>query len=368
MATNINLTLEDLIAAISALAGQSEACCEVGGQVIDDPPSDGEVIYGPGQDYPDAESYFNAKCSSANAIYDTVRGIIDWLRDNNVDLKAGVLGSITTALVLGLALSGPVGWAIQLSGVVITVLAGFIIKSVLDFIDVLDALDDVHQELVVGLYNADSAKTAKENFLTVLDGATPSPGTIEMTLIGLLLPGSVLNQLFVPRPDVGSYESPDPVDCGASILQVWSFTAGLDSWTHDDIGEENKPSTAAWNSLKQAIRTDYVIDDDPGGSIHEYTSPAISTAVTPGATCQLDYSVTSDGQRTRFYLEVKYSDASIEFVIIDTAGGAGTVILTLTQSKTIDQVRIEGGRLWGWTEAPSTYFEYIFEVRIFGAG
>ncbi|KKK90531.1 hypothetical protein LCGC14_2722080, partial [marine sediment metagenome] len=153
-----------------------------------------------------------------------------------------------------------------------------------------------------------------------------------------------------------------------SILQVGSFTAGLDSWTHADIGEGNKPSTAAWNSLKQAIRTDYVIDDDPGGSIHEYTSPAISTAVTPGATCQLDYSVTSDGQRTRFYLEVEYSDASIEFVIIDTAGGAGTVILTLTQSKTIDQVRIEGGRLWEWTEAPSTYFEYIFEVRIFGAG
>ena len=368
MATNINLTLEDLIAAISALAGQSEACCEVGGQVIDDPPSDGEVIYGPGQDYPDAESYFNAKCSSSNAIYDTVRGMIDWLRDNNVDLKLGALGSITTALVLGLALAGPVGWALQLSGVVITVLAGFIIKSIFDFIDMLDGLDDVHQELVVGLYNADSAETARANFLTVFEGASPSPSSLELTLTGFLLPGSVLNQLFVPRPDVGSYESPDPIDCGASILQVWSFTAGLDSWTHADIGEGNKPSTAAWDSLKQAIKTDFTVDDDPGGSVHEYTSPAISIAVTPGATCQLDRSTTSDGLETGIYLEVKYSDASIEWIIAPKTSSAGTVILTLTQSKSIVQVRCEAARLWEWTETPSTHFQHIFEVRIFGAG
>lgn len=367
MATNINQTLEDLIDAL-------EACCEagagrgaVGGQQIDDPPSDGVVVYGEGEDYPDAESYFNAKCSAANGIYDTVRGTIDWLRDNNVDLKAGVLGSITTALILGLTLSGPVGWALQLSGVVITVLAGFIIKSVVDFIDMLDGLDDVHQELVVGMYNADSAETARDNFLTVFAGATPSPSSIELTLTRLLLPGSVLNQLFVPRPDVGSYESPSPIDCGASILQVWTFASGLDSWTHDDIGSEQHPSTAAWNALKEAIKTDFTVTDEAGGTVHEYTSPAISIAVTPGATCQLDYSATSDGLNLRKYLEVEYSDASIESIIVDPGGVSGTVILTLTQSKSIVQVRVESLRQWEWTEAPSTHFDYIYEVRIFGA-
>lgn len=368
MATNINQALTDLIAAIEGLSGQSEACCEVGGQQIDDPPSDGTVVYGEGEDYPDAESYFNAKCSAANGIYDTVRGIIDWLRDNNVDLKAGVLGSITTALVLGLALSGPVGWALQLSGVVLTVLAGFIIKSVLDFIDMLDGLDDVHQELVVGLYNAASAEIARDNFLTVFEGATPGPGLVELTLTRLLLPGSVLNQLFVPRPDVGSYESPDPIDCGASILQVWSFAAGLQGWTHADAGSEQHPTTAAWNALYEAIKTNFTITDEAGGGGRDYWSPAISIAVTPGATVQLDYSATSDGLAVLHYLEVTYSDASTESIIAPRTEKSGTVILTLTQSKTITEVKIEDLRQWEWTEAPSTFYKYIYEVRIFGAG
>lgn len=233
MATNINQTLEDLIAAISSLAGQSEACCEVGGQVIDDPPSDGEVSVGEGEDYPDAESYFNAKCSAANGIYDTVRGMIDWLRDNNVDLKLGALGAITTALVLGLALAGPVGWALQLSGAVITVLAGFIAKSIFNFIDMLDGLDAVHEELVLALYNAADAETAKADFLTAFEGAVPSPTGPELTLTGLLLPGSVLNQLFVPRPDVGDYESPDPISCPTAWTHTFDFTVSNGGWTND---------------------------------------------------------------------------------------------------------------------------------------
>ena len=368
MATNINLTLEELIAAISALAGQSEACCEVGGQVIDDPPSDGEVIYGPGQDYPDAESYFNAKCSSANAIYDTVRGMIDWLRDNNVDLKLGVLGSITTALVLGLALAGPVGWALQLSGVVITALAGFIIKSIFDFIDMLDGLDDVHEELVLTLYNATDAETAKANFLTVFDGATPGPSSLEVTLVGLLLPGSVLNQLFVPRPDVGSYESPDPVDCGAAILQVWSFTSGFDSWTFADLSDSGSSASRSYDATSRAIEIELVLEASPwksaaGGN----TSPTVSIAVTPGASVQLDYGPTSDASGRKIALSAEYSDATDESAIINTASG-GTLLLTLTQSKTIAKIIIVVSRSTEGTTEGSTHDSDLLEVRIFGAG
>lgn len=367
MATNINQTLEDLIDAL-------EACCEegagrgvVGGQQIDDPPSDGTVVYGEGEDYPDAESYFNAKCSAANGIYDTIVGTVDWLRDNNVDLKAGVLGSITTALILALTLAGPVGWAMQLSGVVITVLAGFIVKSVIDFIDMLDGLDDVHEELVLALYNASSAETARDNFLTIFNGATPSPSTIELTLTRLLLPGSVLNQLFTPRPDVGSYESPDPIDCGASLLAVWSWPADYQSWTYTDLSVSGHSATRTHSVPKGAIKMTFDVIDFPGGPVGEHVSPVISIAVTPGASVQLDYSETSDAPSTSTkYIEVTYTDDSVEWTLVRNST-AGTLLLTLTQSKTIKKVLIEGLRLWDWEEQTSNHFEYYYEVRIFGA-
>lgn len=367
MATNINQTLEDLIAAISGLAGQSEACCEVGGQQIDDPPSDGTVVYGEGEDYPDAESYFDAKCSSSNGIYDTVAGMVDWLRDNNVDLKAGVLGSITTAIILGLALSGPVGWAIQLSGVVITVLAGFIIKSVVDFIDMLDGLDDVHEELVLAMYNAADTNTARENFLTIFAGATPNPSSIELTLTRFLLPSSVLNQLFVPRADVGSYESPDPVDCGAAILAAWSFPSDYQSWTFVDLSDPGSSATRSYDAVEEAIENELIVASLPYERAEgENTSPAIAIAVTPGASVQADYGPTSDGTLQGVDLIAEYSDATEESASVSTAT-VGTLILTLTQSKTINAIVVKFARQTSGTSKGSTHDTDLLEVRIFGA-
>lgn len=366
MATNINETLEDLIAAVSALAGQSEACCEVGGQQIDDPPSDGSFSVGEGEQFPDYETYFNAKCNVSNGIFDTIVGTVEWLRDNNVDLKAGLMGSVTTAIIMGLALSGPVGWAIQLSGVVITVLAGFIIKSVLDFNDLLDGLDSVHEELVQALYSATNPDIAETNFLAMLDTGTPSPSVPERTLVAWMLNGTMLNQLFTPRDDVALYNSPDGIDCAGSPSYIWNFATGFEGWTFADESTGSSSATRTYDALYKGIKQTTIVADveDERGKGH-HTSPTVAIPVLGGNHVEFHYSATSDGEEISIDTKVTFTN---ENTYTDWGHGAGPgwEVLDLPAAGTIAKVEVWLSRGEAETEGADDFTVLLTEVRVVG--
>lgn len=228
--------LDDVINALQCACEGMTVLAEKSSEIeqeIDPPPSNGDISVGPGEQFPDEAAYFSAKCSVANGIYDTVLETVQWLDDNNVDLLAGTFGGVTTGLVTALLGAGPVGWAIVLISSATAALASFLIRYAVNFFDLKEALVDVHSECVLALYNASDTSAARTEFIAAAEGATQPITPIESDLLGLLLSGKMLNQLFGPRPDVGSYESPNPINCPTSWLHTFDFTVSNGGWTND---------------------------------------------------------------------------------------------------------------------------------------
>ena len=144
-----SMAVEQLLDCICQATTELVKLGVLAGQKVEVAASDGEVDVGPDEQFPDQESYLVAKCNAANAIYDTVLGTVQWLETNNIDLLGGVLGGMTTALAMGLLISGPVGWAVTLAAVTITGITTYLISNVIDFADLEAALIDVHDELVL---------------------------------------------------------------------------------------------------------------------------------------------------------------------------------------------------------------------------
>lgn len=363
MADTINETLENLRAAIELAA----ACCEAGqsvtGQEIDDPPSDGIVEVGEGQQFETQEDYLDAKCNAANGIFDTTREMLDWLDVNSVDINAGLFGGWTTAIVLGLLVSGPVGWAVTLSGVLVSSLAAFAVAKALDFESAVDAMDDVHDELVLSLFNASDSETALTSFMATLATASGPPGTVMQQFIKFLIGDKVLNQLFNPRSDVATYTSPSPVDCGGAILQTWDFDSDFESWTFVDDSEVNGLAVRSYNATAESIATQ--LTSTSARSTGTHTSPALAIAVVAGASVQFDYSQSSDGLNWGKSIIATYSDMS-EFQITRTNDkGPSTLILTLPSAGTLASIDIITTRGNG-ARTPYDIDVQILEVRVIG--
>lgn len=213
MASNIHQTLEDLVECLCNLNNETT-------QAIDDPPFDGEVATGPDEQFPTLSEYEVAKCNAANGIYDTVKGIVNWLKVNNVDLLAGLFGGVTSGLLIGLALAGPVGWAVAITGGIMGGVAAFLIKFAINFTDLESAITEQHEEAVQVLFEAGSTTQAKANFIAVIDDATTPITPIEVSLLQLIISSTMINQLFEPRSDLATYVSPDPVDCTAFCSRI----------------------------------------------------------------------------------------------------------------------------------------------------
>ena len=98
----------------------------------------------------------------------------------------------------------------------------------------------------------------------------------------------------------------------------------------------------------------------------EWESPVVAIAITPGAAVQADYSAASEGFRQGVEVVVTYTDVTTER-IAQTREGAGTMILTLTQSKTIERVAVVLNRGHAVNPASDNYFTLIPEVRVIGA-
>lgn len=347
---------------ILAASEEEAARAEAEGTTSDIPPSDGSVSVGPGEKFPTQEAYYNAKCNVANGVFDTVLGSIDWLDGNATGLLAGVFGAVTSGLLFGLVLSGPVGWGIILADATIGAISAILLGYVLNFGDISDALGEQHTELVTVLYNSGNAIQAKENFLIELDNAATPTTAIEQELVQLMLTNSVLNQLFDIGDTVGGYESPSPIACG-SVLQRWPFTASGEGWTFRDDSDGSYSASGAWNSGVQAWRINIVGIGEPVGPRGEgrIFITGLAVAVDVGNSVQFDYGATSDGVSMGRNIKVIFSDATEQYYAPPSTSGAGTAVLSIEASKTIAEIEVGVGRSWG---VPFDAYRDINEVRI----
>ena len=230
-----NMAVEDLLECICEAIGTMAEQSESEGQAAEGTPSDGDVPIGPGEKFPTVQAYLDAKCNAANGIFDTIRGKVQWLQDNNVDLLAGIFGGVTSGLLVAIAISGPVGWAWALVGSVITGLASYLVRFAVNFSDLGDALDDTHDECVQSLFDAANTNLAEAAFIVAVEAGAPPITPVEVGLLNIMLSVELLNQLFDPRSDLISYESPDPYVC-SGWSETFDFTIDDQGWENDATG------------------------------------------------------------------------------------------------------------------------------------
>lgn len=366
MAVNINATLENLRIALEENTAGAGECCAAGGSKTGSPPSEEVPEYGnPGDKYPDAESFFDARCNGANAVYDTILGSIEWFDDNHIDLKAGALGGLTTGLVVMALSSGPVGWALVAGSTVVAGMAAWVVAEILDFEELAQSLDNVHDDLVSALYNAQDVPTARANFIEILGGATPDPDDNVLFLIQLMLNEDVLNQVFNPRSDVATYVSPDPVDCGGVIVR-WDFDADTESWTFRDDSTANASAVGSYDGTNEALSHAQIIVAGGSGRVTRAVdvSPVLAQVVGAGNSVQADHDAVSDGIVVSRKLTVTYTDTS-EYVAVKPGHiGAGTIILSLTEPGTIEEIELETSRSNGASSTGYSFTTKTLEVRI----
>ncbi len=357
----VEALLECVCAGINALVELGV----LGGQDIEVAPSDGQVDVGPDEQFPDQESYFDAKCNASNAIYDTVLATVQWLEVNNIDLLGGLLGGMTTALAMALLISGPVGWAVTLAGVTVTGITTFLISEAIDFSDLEDALVDVHEELVLSLFNASNTLVAEDNFIAAIAASSEPTTGIERDLVRLLLSSDLLNLLFDPRQDVGVYESPSPIDCGAGLLQVWSFVASGEGWTFRDDSDGTYSASGLWLSGgEEAWEVSIVGLGTPPGPKAKGTIyiDGLAIAVPAGSSVQLDFGAGSGGLKHDKHIRVVFSDVT-ELEVSVLGQPAGTLVLTIPTAKTIAEIECFTQRNEGIPFNTSIDFN---EVRVVG--
>ncbi len=364
--------LDDLITALQCICEQNTIMAaktaEIA-QAIDALLSDGVVSVGPGEQFPDQGAYFDAKCNVSNAIFDTLRDMFQWLQDNSTDLLAGILGGVMSGLVLGLDTSGPVGWAVAKIDSALTAIASFVVNANVGFQDVVDALDDTQTECVRALFNANDSLTARTNFIAAVEDGLPPITAADSRLVNLLLTGEMLNQLFDPRSDLAGYQSPAPVDCGSALLQLWTFPVDQESWTFRDDSSANASATGSYNSSEEALQIDHIIV--AGGTFRTtrgvIVSPTIAEPITPGASVQWDYGAPSDAIIIDHKLTVIYTDATSEEIQGPNTTSAGTLVLTLTESKSIETIEGLVVRSNGSSTEGFSFTQLTFEVRVYSA-
>jgi len=355
-------------ALLECICAATNALVELGvlaGSKVETAPSDGEISVGPDEQFPDQESYYIAKCNASNAIYDTVLATVQWLEVNNIDLLGGLLGGMTTALGLGLLISGPVGWAVTLAAVTITGITTYLISQAVDFADLEAALVDVHEELVLSLFNASNTLVAKSSFMAAIAASSEPTTGVERDLVGLMLSSDMLNLLFDPRQDVGDYQSPSPVNCGSGLLQVWSFVASGEGWAFRDDSDGTYSASGEWLSGGEEaweITLVGVGGPNPTKAKGVIYINSLSIAAVAGGSVQMDFGPLSSGPSSSKHIKVVYSDLS-EYEASVPGQGAGTVVLSLTDPGTIETIEVWVQRAWSTS---FTMTMEIQEVRVMG--
>lgn len=274
----------DLVEAINGLTAVAQTmveCCqtssETSSQDGDSTPHDGVVSVGqPGDQFPDEDAFSDAKCNAANASFDTIRDFMIVLGEQIDTIKLGF--GITSGLIALAAIAGPASWAIFGISAVVISMAYHLLTYTVDYTDMEDALDDVHSELVLALYNSTNTQTAKDDFLTELANSTPALSVPETALISMMLTSQLLNQLFEPRSDVAVYASPDPIACTdpdpiITVTGTDTPDANIDGTQFDLVSVEEGGIDIVKVSITAPMgfpcvnyNIEIVSMDDPGGS------------------------------------------------------------------------------------------------------
>lgn len=223
------LALQSLQLALTTLI---ESCCkaQAGTQEgADSPPETGQVETGePGAQFGNTAEYLDAKCKSANGIFDTIRNVYQTFDEENVDAIVEGGGSVIGILFALLALIGPGGWAIIGVAGAIAGMATALLGGSLDFEDLVTALDDVKDEIIQAMYDASSPEAARQGFLTEYALASPTPTSTELAFTKTILTNMLLNNLF----DVGNqflqYTPPAPYVCASNIWVIQRGTPTTD--------------------------------------------------------------------------------------------------------------------------------------------
>ena len=360
-----DMSVEELLECICATNTALVEQGTLAGSAVAEVASDGDVTVGPGEQFPDQKSYFDAKCNTANAIFDTILGMVDWLDDNDVDLLAGLFGGVTSGLLVAIAITGPMGWAWAVVGGLVTGIAGYLVRLTVNFSDLSAALGDTQDECVLALYNASDTSTAAAGFLAAAEAGSPAITSVESGLLGMFLVSDLLNNLFAPREDISQYVSPSPVDCGAAVLQVWSFEASGEAWAFRDDSDGTYSASGLWLSGgEEAWETTLVgLGTGPGpkakGTIY---IDGLSLAAQIGGSVQVDFGALSGGPSSSKHVKVIYGDLS-EYEASVPGTGAGTVVLSLTVAGTIETIETWVQRNW---ENAFTFSMEFEEVRVFG--
>ncbi len=244
-------------------------------------------------------------------------------------------------------------------------LTTYLIARVINFEDLTDAMADVHDELVLALFNASDAITAKASFLTVLESSSVPTTGIEHGLVKLMLTNDLLNQLFDPRGDTATYQSPSPVDCGASLLQVWSFVASGEGWSFRDDSTGAYSASGAWNSGAEAWTITIVGPGTGTGPRAEGTIliTGLSIAIPAGGSIQFDHGATGDGVIASRKVKAIFSDVTEQEFQPSSTKTAGTVVMTVPSAKTIAEIEVSIGRNWS---NPFNTTRDVLEVRVIG--
>lgn len=323
---------------------------------------DGEVQVGPGQQFPDQASYFDAKCNVANGIFDTIREMMTWLDGNAVDVIAGSFGGVTSGLISGLETASPLGWAINKAVSAVVALAAGVIGLVVDYGDIVDAMDDVKTEAILGLFNASTGVAAENNFITALSAGTPVLTAAELSFTRAMLTNDMLNQLFSPRSDIVNYEASSPVVCGAT-LALWTFAASGQGWTFRDDSTGSYSASGAWNSGEEAWRINIVGPGTPVGPFARGTIflTGLSIAVGVGNSVEFDHSAASDSVITARRIKVIFSDATEQTFDAPATFTAGTAVMSIAASKTISEIEVSFARNWAF---PFNATRDVLEVRV----
>lgn len=366
--TMASTCLDDILLAITCICEGTTTLAEKSeqeGQAAEGELSDGVIQTGPGEQFPTQTAYFDAKCNVANAIFDTILGMIEWLKDNDVDLLAGVFGGVTSGLLVAVLLAGPVGWAWAIVGSVVVSLAGFLVAYALDFFDVFTALNDTHEECVLALFNSTNSLTAESNFITALEAGSPTITTLESLFIKTLLTSELLNQLFSPRDDVAVYESAAPIDCGAALLISWTFPTDEEGWTFRDDSVSPSTASGVYNGPDEALEITMVAAGGPSQPRTKGTwlKTGLSVSVPAGGSAQFDYSAPSDERNQAQHLKVIYSDLTEDLEEIFSTTTAGTIVLTFPASKTLAEIECSISRA---DIQSNTHTSDVLEVRVFG--
>lgn len=320
----------------------AQASCGACGSEVD-PESESTPPVGPGQPWPDINSYDTYKCRGANWVIDGLLDLfaklelydVSYWTTTTISAGAGLITSVILTTVLG-------GWVVVVAGAVVAMVTKLILGTTIDLSDIKTVLTSERADLICALYNGSDADSSR----SALEGVLSSGGlnVAETELVGLVLTNSVMNQLYEFNAEIDVW--PETTSCAGCGPQPCPYTVvhGVGVPTYDQqsfvmqsvpfstyhtlnlASPSTGPGCSAGNWCVQFKSTDITI---PEGTFSRQlwcwkTATTYGNSSWPGAFPPLDTSLSAASiqfnSATPFSVTMKI-DAKLGFCAVNPAGG-----------------------------------------------